>query len=567
MPTDFTCWRRARHLSLVMAAVMFFSPIATLKAQTPTAEAPTGEGTAFDTKYITPDAAFVAYVQPRQILTSPKTEMMPIEVASAAGTEFLGIDAVKIERVAVVVEPPVNGPPQFAIVLQLTEAFDINNLPPQLRQHATKDKVGSRDYFKSGNPMLPSFFMPNDTTLYIATQGMLQKQFAKDKPAPNEAMAKQIATASGNEDLVVLADVQKLLPFIQMGLAEVAEEAPPEALEFLEAPEHIQLADLAVNFTQPGKSHLLLHATSAEGADKLEGLIDKAITMGQAQMKAQSQQMVGSEDPIEAAMGRYGLRMADKAYEPYRPQRQGEKFILIEQDFNDPQGANQMTTLAIIGVLVGLLLPAVQAAREAARRNQGMNNLKQLMLSLHNYHDTFETFPAHASYSADGKPLLSWRVHVLPFIEENALYEQFHLDEPWDSEHNKKLIDQMPAAFLSPNSANTTESGRSNYVAPIGEGFLFDGTETGAGMRHITDGTSNTIALLEVDDEHAVPWTAPEDWEYDEQDPTKGLFGLRPTVGLAAFCDGSVQALVEGIDVETLRALFTRSGGEVVRLP
>src|SRR5690606_29630162 len=192
-----------------------------------------------------------------------------------------------------------------------------------------------------------------------------------------------------------------------------------------------------------------------------------------------------------------------------------------------------------------LLLPAVQAAREAARRNQSTNNMKMLMLSMHNYYDTRKALPAHANYSPDGKPLLSWRVHMLPFLEGEgaALYEQFNLDEPWDSEHNKQPIAQMPATFLSPNSANPPESGRSNFVVPIGEGFLFDGTDKKVRFQEVTDGLSNTIALLEVDDENAVPWTAPEDWEYDEQDPTRGLFGLRPAVGLAGFADGSVQAI------------------------
>jgi len=71
-------------------------------------------------------------------------------------------------------------------------------------------------------------------------------------------------------------------------------------------------------------------------------------------------------------------------------------------------------------------------------------NLKQIALAMHNYHDTYGTFPPHAIYSKDGKPLLSWRVMILPYIEQNNLYQQFHLDEPWDSEHNQKLMQQMP---------------------------------------------------------------------------------------------------------------------------
>jgi len=103
-------------------------------------------------------------------------------------------------------------------------------------------------------------------------------------------------------------------------------------------------------------------------------------------------------------------------------------------------------------IAVALLLPAVQAARESARRMQGSNNLKQQLLAMHNFHDTHNGFPAAYSTNKDGKPLLSWRVHILPYIEQQPLYNEFKLDEPWDSEHNKKLIAKMPQVFRSPNS-------------------------------------------------------------------------------------------------------------------
>ncbi len=105
------------------------------------------------------------------------------------------------------------------------------------------------------------------------------------------------------------------------------------------------------------------------------------------------------------------------------------------------------------GVAFGtaLLLPAVQAAREAARRAQCVNNLKQIGLALHNYHDTTNGFPAAAITSKDGKPLLSWRVAILPYIEQQELYNQFHLNEPWDSPHNKTLIARMPVAYNCPS--------------------------------------------------------------------------------------------------------------------
>src|SRR5207249_2796575 len=82
--------------------------------------------------------------------------------------------------------------------------------------------------------------------------------------------------------------------------------------------------------------------------------------------------------------------------------------------------------------------------RIAGRRTVSQNNLKQIGLAMHNYHDTYRHFPPQALTDKNGKPLLSWRVAVLPFIEQDNLYRQFKLDEPWDSEHNRKLLERMP---------------------------------------------------------------------------------------------------------------------------
>ncbi len=221
--------------------------------------------------------------------------------------------------------------------------------------------------------------------------------------------------------------------------------------------------------------------------------------------------------------------------------------------------------MAVIGVLVALLLPAVQAAREAARRNQSMNNMKQMILGLLNYESAKKSYPAHAIYSPDGKPLLSWRVQILPFIENQALYQQFHLDEPWDSEHNRALIPQMPAIYANPNLP--LPPGKTNYLAVVGTPCIFNGTEKGTRIRNITDGTSNTIMLVEANADQAVDWTKPDDLKFDAQNPSAGLGGLRPGGWLAAFADGHVSFVANSVDRQTLSALFTSAGGEIVRDP
>lgn len=220
-------------------------------------------------------------------------------------------------------------------------------------------------------------------------------------------------------------------------------------------------------------------------------------------------------------------------------------------------------------VLVALILPAVMASREAARRMQGSNNLKHIGLAMHNYHDTYRAFPAGYSADAEGNPLLSWRVHILPFIEQQPLYEQFHLDEPWDSPHNKTLIAQMPQVYRSPNS--NAEPGMTNYVGIAGKDGVFvrprAGERLGIRFANITDGTSNTIMTAEVPDPSAVIWTKPADFSPNLEEPTKGLTGMRKGGFLVGFGDGSVRFLAETIDPDTLRALFTKSGGEAVQVP
>jgi hypothetical protein len=221
---------------------------------------------------------------------------------------------------------------------------------------------------------------------------------------------------------------------------------------------------------------------------------------------------------------------------------------------------------ATTGVLVGLLLPAVQAAREAARRSQAMNHFKQILLAMLTHADAKGDFPSQAITDGEGKPLLSWRVRILPYLEENDLYRQFHLDEPWDSPHNLALLDRMPAVYANP-SARPAKEGLTTFLVPTGEGTLFPEPGRSPRLETVTDGTSNTLALVEVTTDLAVPWTKPEDVTFDFNDPMKPFRGARAGGFLAATMDGAVRFITVSIDDATLRAMLTPAGGETVRIP
>ena len=146
---------------------------------------------------------------------------------------------------------------------------------------------------------------------------------------------------------------------------------------------------------------------------------------------------------------------------------------------------------------IALLLPAVQAAREAARRMQCSNNERQIGLALHNYHDVNGAFPPLYTVDDEGNPLHSWRVLILPYIEGNDLYRRIRLDEPWDSDHNRQFHDQIPGIFKCPSNPE-----QQCCYSAIAEGVFSPATEAesilGLQLKDITRGISNTLAIVEV---------------------------------------------------------------------
>jgi Protein of unknown function (DUF1559) len=185
---------------------------------------------------------------------------------------------------------------------------------------------------------------------------------------------------------------------------------------------------------------------------------------------------------------------------------------------------------------------------------------------MHNYADDHHgRLPPAVVYGEDDEPLYSWRVLLLPYFEQNALYEQFHLDEPWDSPHNLALLAKMPGTYEAPGS-------KKSKVPPyhtvchvfVGKGTPFEGREGLRLPQDLPDGTSNTILVIEAGE--PVPWTKPDDLVYDPYRPLPDLRSLFKDGFRVALGDGSTHWVTKQTSEATLRAAITRNGGEALGL-
>jgi beta-lactamase regulating signal transducer with metallopeptidase domain len=191
--------------------------------------------------------------------------------------------------------------------------------------------------------------------------------------------------------------------------------------------------------------------------------------------------------------------------------------------------------------------------------HQTMQNLKHLMLAMHNYHDIHGRFPPAVVMGPDGKTPHSWRVELLPVLDLKGLYEQYKMNEPWDSLNNLKVLAQMPDVFRSPY--NDPKSANSGYFGIVGRGTVFEGPE-GIKIRDITDGTSNTLMLVES--KRDIPWTKPEDIAFDSDKPMQWPGGFVPYHFYAALADGSVRSFEMDRVKDNLKWLIMRNDGHPI---
>ena len=255
-----------------------------------------------------------------------------------------------------------------------------------------------------------------------------------------------------------------------------------------------------------------------------------------------AEQFAGQSGPC----GRCGRTITIPAFAPSytaEPERRGMSTGVIVAIVI---GAVLVVLLMCGGILAALLLPAVSSARDSARRVQCSNNLHQINIALMQYETEHGAFPPAYSVDKNGKPLLSWRVLLLPYLDQDGLYQQFHLDEPWNSPHNRPLAAQMPAIFRCPSEPNLTGE-QTSYVLITGRGTAYEANQP-MRMDRLERGASETLFMAESA-ESGICWTEPRDVDIENlrfglnAPPGQGLRSGHARAVVVGYADGRVVSL------------------------
>ena len=526
---------RSLGIALVLSSLASFPP------------RPLNADETIDLSRIPARAVAAVVVQPQKLSQLPELELMPWEVIQAAAQQEAGFDPLAIRQaILVAAAPSPGGPPDWGVVLRFEQP---QTLADKLSEGTEEAQHAGVAYQRALRPDQPSFCVLDDgRTLLLGTEPMVREMITNDEQ--DSPLRNALKATPLHNDIMAVVAFSEVREMGKAILAQAAPQLPPELQPLLEAPNDVDTILVALNLSPARPSGIKLIARDAAAAERLQASLKQGLGFAKQMLLGQMmQQMQGGDDPVQEATMRYMTRLGDTIEKRLEPRVSGKQVVLTLD-----------SNYATNGILIALLLPAVQSAREAARRAQSSNNLKMIALAMHNHHDVYRAFPPSAILDAEGRPLLSWRVKLLPFVDELQLYERFHLDEPWDSEHNRKLIPQMPSVYQNPNLS--PDEFKTNYLGLSGEGTVW--SKEGASLRDITDGTSNTIAVVEADPAEAVVWTKPQDLPFNPQQPLKGLGNLRPGGFQVVFADGASRFISGTIDPDVFRALATMAGGEVI---
>ena len=498
--------------------------------------------------YVPADATAVAVVNVKQIMESKLLQPVLQDQMVAEQLKQLPIDLRKIESATVAGSPrkgeakPWQPPLSPVAVIRFTEPTDakamIEKIAPPGRVKFEERSHQGKTYYTADRDNF--FFQPDEKTVVVAEQEETLKGLLSGA-AKSPIVAKLQAAGTG-DDLVGVVLVEPLRGLIGDARRQLPGKTMPGLDKLASVPDQLKSATLTVNLSSATLARLVLECTSAESGQKVNDTLKKGLDVAKPVLGMLI--MLGKKSEDTPPVAKEGLDVLGRLVLGLQVTQSGDQVVVTAPK---PEGLDKL-----VASLPAALHEAEGAGQEAARRVMRLNNLKQIALAMLNYENSHNGFPPAAICDKQGKPLLSWRVAILPFIDEKPLYDQFRLDEPWDGPNNNKLVNLMPLVY---QGQRTERDGKTTIVVFTGKDAPFDEGKKLA-IADIIDGVSSTIMAVEAGEDKAVPWTRPEDLPFDPQNPRAALGNIAPTGFLGVMFDCSAHVFKSDMSAETLGRLI-----------
>ena len=507
-----------------------------------------------DLAFIPPDAAFAMILDPHQLLDSQNFSLLSDSTFPTWLHTEMGIDPKKVEQ-AIIVGGLGKKLGEFFVgtILRYRDPVDEAQLLAAMSSGWEEAVDGDNKYHRSLEEGGRCVFFADKRTLLLADDGTLKKMLA----VKGDAESPLLTTLRKSDDApaaLAILEVAIVRPQIMTLLLFSKLPAPFDKPPFdgvKELPKNIDEAIVRFDVSPLASLVVTGRAKTEEGAVTTDAFVANIVEKLGESVDAMTEDM--DEQPSGGIAARGASTAIQEMYDGFKARFEHK----VDGNEVKISYAGRPFQNQLIALGPTMLRPFQQSFTDA-QAEHSRQNLTRSGAALDTALAANGSYPATASYDPQGKPLLSWRVHLLPHLGQQALYEEFHLDEPWDSEHNKKLIVRIPAVYRTPGQVF---DGKTMYLLATGAGTVFDGPD-GPKAETITDGKDSTILAVEVFDGRGEEWTKPADLKFDRADPTAKLTHLAKFKFHALFADGTAGTIDVKRNGKIVSGYFSPSGGE-----
>lgn len=549
-PRRFGAWLFCAGVATAVAVVVVSNPgCDSGKKPAPSAAPPkvAREPKPISVDFVPKEALFALAIDPDRTMNRSKLKMSELEEFKTLLNADTGIDLGQIDQVLVVGGLGSGLSPFYGAILRYKASAPRQQVLQTISPAWEEISAGEKKYQKPKEGEGPCICFADDKTLVVAPEATLKTML--NVPADADSLVLQrLRKLDDSSTMTAVVDVKRLNGVVALATATSGGlPAPfdkPPLSNLRELLKYFNDAVVKVEVAPDVEIAATLYAADEEKAKAGNTLIEDTLTGVGKMLDEQEEGGAVQSELAEVMTAQFNGIVRDLV------RTQQDNTVTLK--FGGKVLENDLNLIAPAAVA-----PYIKSWRETLKA-QSATNLARVAAALDAYAAAKGSYPPPASLSADGKPLLSWRVALLPILGEQALYDEFHLDEPWDSAHNKPLVGRIPAVYRFPRLPAT---GKTQLLLPTGPSTIFAGTD-GPKPDIITDDKAKTILLFEVENSKGVEWTKPADLVLDKDNPLKGLQGYIFLPLNVVFANGSVGKFDFEKDGPDLRSLLSPAGGD-----